>query len=1124
MALIAVVDDMPVNRDLLSTLLRGLGHQVNEAGNGEEALELVRREPPDLVVCDILMPVMDGYEFVRRLRADPEAADIPVAFLTAYYLEDEALKLARACGVDEIITKPFEPEQIVEMLGRLLNSPPVRHATARRPFDDELDELDRTHLRLMTDKLSEKVDELQDSNRRLSALVDLNLQLASQSSSPLLLENVGNGARALLGAALGCIAVKGTMHDHLAYVGYSGLDAATTSELGGFRIEDGILGTVMTERQSRAEVIDPPDAALLGLPAGYPEVRNFVAAPVMSLTATYGWICLVNKIDGDHFTADDQHLLGIVAAQAGRIYENGSLYAKIDRHAKALEKEIVDRERVQRQLAAQYAVARLLAEAENFQDASSRLLTTICADLGFAAGTLWAVDEDKAVLRCIQGWCTPESLCGDFVADTQKLLLTPSAALTGDAWREGKPVWINNVTEVPEFARRRQAAQAGLCSAVALPISVRGQVVGMIDLFRREAGEADVGLLATLSAICGQIAQFFDREEQQRRILRLTRVYAVLSGINAAIVRIRDRRELFNEACRIAVEDGHFGMAWIGEVDAAAGLVIPVASAGVNPGSATVPVRIDEDTPLGRALRDFQPVAINDLSQGLPCNVRAMEALSRGFHSLVVLPLVVERKAVGLIVLYANEADFFTGEELVQLTELASDISFALSYIDKQDAIAYLAYYDVLTGLPNRSQLHERLSMTLRDAKRNPDEKVCVFMCNINRFRHINDTFGRHVGDQLLYEVAQRLKAIWPDSSSLARIPVDYFLGLVTTQRDPSEVVQILESSIRHALEQPIVVGDHEILVSVSAGFSVYPGDGNDADTLLKNAEAALRQARTVGGSSLFYRPEMNALIAQNLQLENRLRGAVAREEFVLYYQPKISGATGTLTGLEALIRWKPFSGEVILPSEFIPMLEETGLILQIGQWAIRQAISDAARWREQGITPPRIAVNVSAIQLQQDGFVDSVRSALAGANGQSAGIDIELTESMLMSDITTNIARLNAIQDMGVGIAIDDFGTGYSSLGYLARLPVNALKIDSSFVNAMMDSSESAAIVTAIVSMAHSLHLKVIAEGVETEGQVNFLADLDCNELQGYLISRPLPADRMMEFLRHPPPFASAH
>ncbi|MGE5385470.1 MAG: EAL domain-containing protein [Betaproteobacteria bacterium] len=1124
MALIAVVDDMPVNRDLLSTLLRGLGHRIVEAGNGDEALELVRREKPDLVICDILMPVMDGYEFVRRLRADPSIADTPVAFLTAYYLEDDALKLARACGVDEIITKPFEPEQIVEMLGRLLTSPPVRHVVDHLPLPDELDELDRAHLRLMTDKLSEKVDELQVSNRRLSALVDLNLQLASQSSSPALLENVCNGARTLLGAAQGCIAVNGTNHEHLAYVGHSGLDAATVSQLGGFRIEDGILGTVMSERQPRTGVLDPPDAALLGLPAGYPEVRDFVAAPVMSLTATYGWICLANKIGGDRFTQDDQHLLGIVAAQAGRIYENGSLYAKIDRHAKALEREIVDRERAQRQLAAQYAVARILAEAENAQEASSRLLASICGDLDFCAGTLWAVDDDKDALRCVDGWCVPEGDCGDFVGETRKLLLTRSAALTGQAWDQGQAIWIADVQQVPAFARQSQAVAAGVHAGIALPIHARGQVVGIIDLFSRTAGEPDVGLIATLSTICGQIGQFFDREEQQRRILRLTRVYAVLSGINAAIVRIRDRRELFNEACRIAVEEGHFGMAWIGEMDPAGAQLIPVSVAGIQISTANLPLPVKDNAPISKALQDLSPVAVNDLSQSAPCNARVAEAQSRGLHSLVVLPLAVDKRAVGVIVLYAAEADFFTGEELAQLTELASDISFALSYIDKQDAIAYLAYYDALTALPNRTQLHERLMQALRDARRSPSEKVCVVMCNVNRFRHINDTFGRHVGDQLLREVAQRLKAIWPDSSNLARIPPDYFLGLISTQRDPAEVVHILDASMQQALEKPIVIGDHEIRISVSAGFSVFPGDGDDADTLIKNAEAALRQARTIGGSSLFYRPEMNALIAQNLLLENRLRAAVAREEFVLYYQPKISSASGGLTGLEALIRWIPANGEMVLPSEFIPMLEETGLILQIGQWAIRRAISDARRWREQGVAVPRIAVNVSAIQLQQEGFVDSVRSALAAANGQSAGIDLELTESMLMSDIQTNIARLNAIQSMGVGIAIDDFGTGYSSLGYLARLPVNALKIDSSFVNAMMDSSESAAIVTAIVSMAHSLHLRVIAEGVENAGQVDFLANLDCNELQGYLISQPLPADRMMEFLRHPPPFARPH
>ena len=1123
MAKIAVIDDLAVNRELLASLLHAFGHETIEASDGAEALELVRSERPDLVFCDILMPVMDGYEFVRQLRADSQICHIPVVFFTAYYLELEAQQLAQACGVNDILTKPYEPEQVIAVIERVLASRalPSAHSISGPP--SLLPSFDHQHLRLITDKLSEKVVELQSSNRKLAALIELNLQLGSQRDAARLLDQVCNSACSLLGASRASIAVRAAENQNLAFVSHSGLAAEAIANLGQVHLDQGLLGAVVAERESCRIANSEVETSSLGLPAGYPPFRTLLAAPVVSLTAVYGWICLTGKVGIEEFSEDDEHLLNIVAAQTGRIYENGALYRKIERHSVELENEIVEREQAQGRLAAQCAVAGVLAEAEaaNFEDACQQMLASICRDFGFAAGTLWRCGEDGVALHCIDVWCQPEDVCQNFVATTRHLTLAVDACLPGRVLAGGELVWIADLMNDPTFHRKSQAQEVGLKAAVAIPIGRRsGKIVGVAEFFCRELCQPDLEMINMFEALGDQIGQFFQRVQQQQRILRLTRVYAVLSGINSAIVRIHDRLELFREACRIATEEGKFGMAWIGEVDSARQAVVPVAWVGIGDEPGSQPVSLNSEFaknpgPVRWVIEQKELFVINDLAEHDMASDRMKEALSRGYSSMIVLPLVVDEVAIGVIVLYASEADFFTKEEIELLRELAGDVSFALAYIGKQDLLAYLAFYDALTGLPNRALFHDRLTQALQAARRNPGERVSVALYNINRFRHINDTFGQAIGDHLLRELAQRLQAVWPEASNLARIPVDHFLGLLSDTRDPLEVASDLDKAIVQVLAQPLIAGDREIRVSMSAGIAVSPDDGVDSDTLIRNAGAALREAKLSGERYLFYQQNMNALIAQSLNLENKLRTALDRNEFVLHYQPKVSGATRKVTGVEALIRWNDPETGLVPPGTFIPLLEETGMILQVGSWAIRQALADAQLWRAAGIEPPRIAVNVSALQLQQRDFVESVRNALAVSNGRMPSIDLEITESMIITDIEQNIARLAAIREMGLAIAIDDFGTGYSSLGYLARLPVDALKIDQSFVGTMTTSTVSMTIVSTMIAMAHALDLKVIAEGVEEEEQAKFLTLLKCDELQGYLISRPLPADRLLEFLR---------
>jgi EAL domain-containing protein (putative c-di-GMP-specific phosphodiesterase class I) len=321
-------------------------------------------------------------------------------------------------------------------------------------------------------------------------------------------------------------------------------------------------------------------------------------------------------------------------------------------------------------------------------------------------------------------------------------------------------------------------------------------------------------------------------------------------------------------------------------------------------------------------------------------------------------------------------------------------------------------------------------------------------------------------------------------------------------------VGRVLEKTLQAFLGHEFKISAAVLRISAKVGVALYPDDGTDADTLFKNAESALKGAKSSGARYLCYAEEMTVSMAGRLSLENRLRQALERGEFVLHYQPKVNLASGVLTGAEALLRWNdPLTG-LVPPNRFIPILEETGLIHEVGQWALHEAVADYRRWREQGLPAVRISVNVSPPQLRNPGFVSEIERALGGDATAAAGLELEITESVIMADVRFSIESLRAIRALGVGIAIDDFGTGFSSLSYLARLPVHTLKIDRSFVIDMTLSAEGLALVSAIINLAHSLRLNVVAEGVETEEQSRLLRVLNCDEMQGFLFSRPLPRE----------------
>jgi diguanylate cyclase (GGDEF)-like protein len=487
-----------------------------------------------------------------------------------------------------------------------------------------------------------------------------------------------------------------------------------------------------------------------------------------------------------------------------------------------------------------------------------------------------------------------------------------------------------------------------------------------------------------------------------------------------------------------------------------------------------------------------------------------------GARSLAVLPLVVGGRTIGVFSLRAREEGFFDVPEIKLLTELAGDISFALDHIDKSERLDYLAYHDPLTGLANRTLFFDRVAQAVEAARRDT-HMVAVIVMNIDRFKSINDALGRHAGDDLLKQIVSRFADEPKDLIWYARMTADTFAGMIPETSGADEVARRIESTYQRCYGKPYQIGGTELWVSAKAGVALFPNDGVDPETLFKNAEAALKKAKTGGERYLFHTQQMTERVAERLNLENKLRRALEQEEFVLHYQPKVTLDNRRITGVEALIRWNdPVTG-LVPPMQFIPLLEETGLILEVGVWALRRAIRDHVHWHGLGLAAPRIAVNVSAVQLRLSDFVEVVRQAVKDGV-TPPGIDIEITESVIMGDIEANIEKFRAIRGMGVNISIDDFGTGYSSLAYLSKLPVAEIKIDRSFIITMLQDANTMTLVSTVVALAHAMGLKVVAEGVDQEEQAEVLRRLGCDQMQGYLFSKPVPFEAITALLEQIP------
>jgi diguanylate cyclase (GGDEF)-like protein/PAS domain S-box-containing protein len=463
----------------------------------------------------------------------------------------------------------------------------------------------------------------------------------------------------------------------------------------------------------------------------------------------------------------------------------------------------------------------------------------------------------------------------------------------------------------------------------------------------------------------------------------------------------------------------------------------------------------------------------------------------------------------GVLGAYAREPGRFDDDSVNFVRSVSNTLAAAIVRRNAEEQLAYMAQFDALTGLPNRSLYLDRLGQTLVEAERDK-RPVGVLFVDIDRFKNVNDTHGHGVGDLLLVKVAERLRAAVRSGDTVGRLGGDEFtvtLAHLARDDDAGKVARKIVSALGESFE----LGGHRVYVSASIGISVYPVDGREPDTLLKNADTAMYRAKESGRSMYqFYLPQMNERAVARMRIESDLRGALGRGEFLLHYQPKVELVNGEISGVEALLRWSPPGRDLVSPDQFISILEDTGLIVPIGKWVVTTVCAQIRRWQAEGVTPRPVAVNLSARQFRQADLDAVIGDILSGSAVDPGLLELELTESTLMSDSEATVQTLRSMKARGIRVAVDDFGTGYSSLGYLKRFPIDALKIDRTFIRDVTTDPDDATIVLAIINLARSLKLKVVAEGVETEEQLTFLRAHGCDELQGYYFAQPLPVEQI--------------
>ncbi|CAN5183166.1 hypothetical protein BH11PSE11_BH11PSE11_19340 [soil metagenome] len=644
---------------------------------------------------------------------------------------------------------------------------------------------------------------------------------------------------------------------------------------------------------------------------------------------------------------------------------------------------------------------------------------------------------------------------------------------------------------------------------------------------RRDGSTFDVEVFGSKMQIDGKLATIgvmLDVTERKR----VDRALRVLVASNQALVRATDETALLADICRIVQQISGYPFVWVGYVDETKSKkVVPVALAEVDGGTLFSTVnKVSWDNSdigegvTGRAIRTGRTI----LAQDIPSHhsFAPWRDFMERHHilSAISLPLMAGSKVIGALTMYSPDSAVIPPDEIKIAEELADNLAYGITALRADMArrqyamqLEHNANHDVLTGLGNRSLLSDRLRQAIASASRSR-QMIAVLLLDLDHFKVVNDTLGHAAGDALLLAVADRLRASVRTMDTVARLGGDEFV-IVMPEVTEEEKASVVASKILEVLSQSFFVANQEIHIGASIGISLYPKDGENEKVLLKNVDLAMYRAKQNGRANFnFYTEEMNAHNREHNALQNELHFALGRGELMLHYQPKVDLHTCEIVGVEALVRWQHPERGLILPEKFIPLAESNGLIIPIGTWVIRTACAQNKAWQEAGLRPVNVAVNISAWQFHRRDLVAVVRQALIDFDLEPKYLELELTESVIIQEADEVIPVMRALKALGVQLSMDDFGTGYSSLNYLRRFPFDNIKIDRLFVEGITSNLHDLAIVKAVIALAHSLDLKVTAEGVETEAELDFLQQYDCDEIQGYFFSRPVTHQQFTDLL----------
>jgi diguanylate cyclase (GGDEF)-like protein/PAS domain S-box-containing protein len=736
-----------------------------------------------------------------------------------------------------------------------------------------------------------------------------------------------------------------------------------------------------------------------------------------------------------------------------------------------LKRQIAERQRAEDEVRLLQSITLSVSEAEDLHSALEVVLRKVCESTGWLLGQGWMQGETDR-LECVPAAHMHTSGLDAFRKASLEMTFAPGAGLPGKAWSSGKPVWISDVTGEGNFPRSGVAKKVGLQAGLAVPVTSGGQVIAVLEFFVREPRDEDERLVNVVSSVAAQLGSVIQRKRAEAALRRSENQLRAIIDAEPECVKIV----------------------------AADGTLVQMNAAGLAMIEASRPEQVIGKSVWGLLMPEYREpfrVFAEKVLQGEKGEMEFEIVGLKGTHRWL------ESHAVSL----PNEQG---GPPF--LLSITRDIS-ERKQVERR--LKQMAHFDSLTDLPNRVQFIERLEQAMADADRH-ERLVGVVFLDLDRFKYINDSLGHEKGDILIREVAVRLSGAIRRGDTVARLSGDEFALVLADMGHVDDAVYVAQK-ILDVFRQPFRVAGHELFVTASMGITLYPFDDRGAQDLLRNADVAMYRAKETGKNTYqFYVAEMTAMATERLSLENDLRSALERGELSLHYQPIADCKNGRLLGMEALLRWKHPVRGMISPALFIPLAEETGFIIPIGEWVLRTACEQCRAWHRQGFPSLYIAVNLSARQFHQRDLAASIYGILQETGLNPAFLGLELTEGLIMQQAESSVVTLRELKAMDIRISIDDFGTGYSSLGYLKRFPIDVLKIDQSFVRDIPGDTDDAAIASTIITMAHSLGLKVVAEGVETAAQLKFMREHGCDAMQGYHLSKPLPAEQFEAFLKN--------